>query len=249
MSTWVLLRGLMRDTRHWGDFQKQFHENMDPDNLVALDFPGNGSLHAQKSPANVKAMVSHARGHLQQLGFAPPFRVLALSFGAMVAVAWSEQYPVELERLVLINTSLAPYSLFYHRLRPGVYPVIPLLLYGSISQRENLILKLTSTRYHAKNKQDILKKWISYAEECPITQTNIVHQLMAATSLRASWHIPAVPVLLLAGKQDQLVNAKCSLALAQKWRCAIRLHPTAGHDLPLDDGEWVIQKIKAWLHP
>jgi len=54
-------------------------------------------------------------------------------------------------------------------------------------------------------------------------------------------------VLLLAGQLDELVNAKCSRALAQRWRCAIRLHPTAGHDLPLDDGEWVSRQIREWV--
>lgn len=56
-----------------------------------------------------------------------------------------------------------------------------------------------------------------------------------------------MPVLLLAGQQDRLVNVKCSLALAQHWHCAIRVYPTAGHDLPLDDGDWVVRQIQEWL--
>jgi pimeloyl-ACP methyl ester carboxylesterase len=53
--------------------------------------------------------------------------------------------------------------------------------------------------------------------------------------------------LLLAGQQDRLVDVKCSLTLAHHWSCAIRLHPAAGHDLPLDDGAWVSQQVKDWL--
>jgi hypothetical protein len=59
-----------------------------------------------------------------------------------------------------------------------------------------------------------------------------------------------VPVLLLAAQRNELVNVKCSLtlALAQRWHCAIRLHLSAGHDLPLDDGVWSTQQVGNWLN-
>jgi pimeloyl-ACP methyl ester carboxylesterase len=92
-----------------------------------------------------------------------------------------------------------------------------------------------------------LEQWVAYARECPITRANILRQLQAAFWYRAALVTPPVPVLLLAGRQDQLVNVKCSITLAKHWHCAIRLHPTAGHDIPLDDGVWVTQQAKAWL--
>jgi len=242
MTTWVLLRGLMRESRHWGDFPLLFQNAMDGQHVVALDFPGNGSLHAQTSASSVAEMVGYARSQLLQIGCVPPYRVLALSLGAMVAVAWSELYPDELEKMVLINTSLAPYNPFYHRLRPKNYPTLTLLLFGSIAHRESLILKLTSTR--TENMQATLEQWVAYAKECPVTRANILRQLKAAFMFRAAPIKPHIPVLLLAGQQDQLVNVKCSRALAQHWGCDIRLHQTAGHDLPLDDASWVVHQVK-----
>ena len=105
--------------------------------------------------------------------------------GAMVAVAWSELYPSELEKMVLINTSLSPYNPFYHRLRPANYPVlIRHLLFGSAVQRENLILKLTSSLTgNTESKQTILEQWTAYARECPVTRTNILNQLRAAVKV------------------------------------------------------------------
>jgi pimeloyl-ACP methyl ester carboxylesterase len=248
MSTWVLLRGLMRESRHWGEFPVLFQHAMDTAHVVTLDFPGNGCLHAQTSASSINGMVEFARTQLQQLGYAPPYRLLAISLGAMVAVAWGERHPDELEKMVLINTSLAPYNPFYHRLRPKNYPALTLLLYGSAARRENLILKLTSARSRTENLQAILEQWIAYAQEYPITRANILRQLKAALSYRADPATPRVPVLLLAGQQDQLVNVKCSVTLAQHWGCAIRLHPAAGHDLPLDDSVWVIFQVKQWLN-
>ncbi len=249
MITWVLLRGLMREARHWGDFSELFQSVVGAQHVVILDFPGNGSLHTQSSASSVAAMADYSRAQLKQFGYQPPYRVLALSLGAMVAVAWGERHPVEIEKMVLINTSLAPFNPFYHRLRPANYPaLIRFILYGSAVQRESLILRLTSSQTGTEHRQKILEQWISYAQECPITRANILRQLRAAMCFRAAPAKPSAPVLLLAGQQDQLVNVKCSLALARHWNCAIRLHPTAGHDLPLDAGGWVAQQVEDWLH-
>ncbi len=249
MTTWVLLRGLMRETRHWGAFPGIFQNTVGADRAITLDFPGNGRLHAQTSAASVPAMAEHIRAQLRQLGHAPPYSVLALSLGAMVAVAWNESHPAELERLVLINTSLAPYNPFYHRLRPANYPaLIGTMLFGSAARHQALILQLTSAQNNrAEFRQAILDQWLAYAEEYPVTRANILRQLKAAMFYRAPPTPPSAPVLLLAGQQDRLVNVKCSLALAQHWHCPIRLHPTAGHDLPLDDGAWVAQQVRDWL--
>jgi pimeloyl-ACP methyl ester carboxylesterase len=248
MTTWVLLRGLMRESRHWGEFPLVFQSGTGAPNVVTLDFPGNGSLHAQASPDNVTEMAEHCRAQLKKLGYAPPYRVLALSLGAMVAVEWSARHPVEIEKLVLINTSLAPYNPFYHRLRPANYPaLIGFQLNSSAARHERLILRLTSRLSRTPQEESaLLQQWISFADECPVSRTNILHQLRAAMTYRAAPTAPPVPVLLLAAPQDQLVNVKCSLKLAQRWDCAIRLHPTAGHDIPLDDGLWVTKQVKDW---
>lgn len=249
MTTWVLLRGLMREARHWGEFPQLFQEAIGADNIVTLDFPGNGSLHAQTSATTVAAMAGHCRGELRRLGHPPPYNVLALSLGAMVAVAWSELYPEELASMVLINTSLAPCNPFYHRLRPANYfSVVRFLLDGSAVRREKLILNLTSAiKNRSGQRQAILERWVAYARECPVARANMLRQLWAAMRYRAAPVLPPMPVLLLAGARDQLVNAKCSLKLAQHWQCAIRVHPEAGHDLPLDDGAWVTLQVRDWM--
>lgn len=249
MSTWVLLRGLMREAHHWGEFPLQFQNAMGAQNVVTLDFPGNGSLHAFTSPASVAGMADHCRIQLKQLGYTPPYCVLALSLGAMVAVEWGRQNPAEIEKLVLINTSLTPHNPFYHRLRPANYPaLLGFLLHGSAVHRERTILRLTSSQTRTEQQQKaLLEQWVAYAHECPVTRANILRQLKAAIGYRAAQTAPPVPLLLLAAQQDRLVNVKCSLTLAKQWGCDIKVHPTAGHDLPLDDWFWVAQQVKEWL--
>jgi pimeloyl-ACP methyl ester carboxylesterase len=248
MTTWVLLRGLMRETRHWGDFPASFLAQLPAQDIVMLDFPGNGSLHATPSLTSVETMVEHCRTFLKTSQYPPPYRILALSLGAMVAASWAERYPNELDKVVLINTSLAPHNPFYLRLRPTNYFLLCRhLLLGAADQREALILRITSNQAGVDTADKTLKRWLDYAKEYPISRKNILRQLGAAMRFRAADSAPAVPVLLMASQQDKLVNAKCSLILAKKWHCEIKIHPTAGHDLPLDDGAWVISVIKEWL--
>lgn len=248
MTTWVLLRGLIREKRHWGEFPSQLQEAIGADRVLILDFPGNGRLHDQASAASVPAMANSIRTQLDQAGHTPPYSVMALSLGAMATVAWAGMYPAELERMVLISTSLAPYSPFYQRLRAANYPALARsLLFGSAPQREKLVLQLTSNLKNAEQQQAILEQWAAYARECPVSRTNFLRQLWAAARFRAAANPPSAPTLLLAGQQDHLVDVQCSITLAQQWHCPIRLHPTAGHDVPLDDGNWVVQQVRDWL--
>lgn len=246
MTTWVLLRGLMREARHWGEFP-QLLQHATGAQVVTVDFPGNGSLHTQTSCTRVADMVEHVRADLRARGHAPPYRVLALSLGAMAAVAWSEQYAAEIERMALLNTSMSPFNLFYQRLRPQNYlQLLGVMLIGTTAQRERLIMRLTSNLPETDEKRAILRQWLDYARTCPVSRANMLRQLIAAARFRAASQAPAVPVLLLAGQQDHLVNSYCSRTLAQRWQCELRFHPAAGHDLPLDDSAWVVQQVLDW---
>jgi pimeloyl-ACP methyl ester carboxylesterase len=249
MTTWVLLRGLMRESRHWGDFPIRFQQALGAEKVVMPDFPGNGRLHAQASHSSVAEMAHYCHDQLQRLGHKPPYRVLALSLGAMVAVEWSRQHPEEIANLVLINTSLAPHNSFYHRLKPKNYPaLIGYLFTGSKAGRERLILKLTSNKDFTPEQQAILLgQWSSYAQDKPVARANILRQLYAAVSYHAPAIAPRTQVLLLAGLGDRLVDAQCSRTLAKQWGCPIVLHESAGHDLPLDEGTWVAEQVRLWL--
>ena len=121
MQTWLLLRGLTRESRHWGDFLGQFQQALPGTQIMALDLPGNGHLNQQRSPLRIQDMVAHCRAQLASQNITLPYNILAMSMGAMVAVAWSDMYPREVTAQVLINTSMRPFSPFYHRLLPANY--------------------------------------------------------------------------------------------------------------------------------
>ena len=56
-----------------------------------------------------------------------------------------------------------------------------------------------------------------------------------------------MPVLVLAGAGDALVDPECSRTLARRWQADYAEHSAAGHDLALDDGPWVARQVRGWL--
>jgi hypothetical protein len=43
-----------------------------------------------------------------------------------------------------------------------------------------------------------------------------------------------------------MVDTSCSEAIAKTYNARIEVHPTAGHDLPLDAGPWTAEMIAGW---
>lgn len=247
MTTWILLRGLSRESGHWGPFIGRFERGLADARVIAIDLPGNGALHQRDSPTRVEAMAEHCRATLASLGVAPPYSLLAMSLGAMVAVAWANAHPQELARCVLINTSLRPFSPFCRRLRPASYlPLLSVALSGGKArEQEEIILRLTSRlRCGAA---EVLDDWVALRKVHPVSRRNAVRQLWAAARYRAPAARPATALLLLASRRDGLVHLGCSEALAAAWGCELRIHPGAGHDLPLDDGPWVVAQVRHWI--
>jgi pimeloyl-ACP methyl ester carboxylesterase len=246
MTTWILLRGLTRESGHWGVFARDFATALANARVVTLDLPGNGTLHRKRSPATVERLVEDCRLQLERRNVSPPFSVLAMSLGAMAAVAWASAYPAELQRCVLINTSLRPFCPFYWRLRPANYLALArVFLATEAGKRERLILQMTSARI-AENAA-VVGDWTTILHEHPVSRANALRQLCAAVRYRAPNARPRAELLMLASRDDALVDVRCSRRVARAWQVQLAEHPSAGHDLPLDDPAWVIEQVRAWL--
>jgi len=247
MSTWVLLRGLTREARHWGDFADRFGRGLGDERVVCVDLPGSGSRHHERSPTNVAAMVVACRRALRSEGVAPPWRLFALSLGGMVAVSWATSHPQEVLGAVLVNTSLGDIAPWHRRLRPRQWrPLIGAILARDALAIERRVMAMT-THHPSVDPETLAARWAAIRREHPVTRANALRQLWAAARFRAPSLPPPVPLLLLASRADALVDVICSERLAAAWHADLAVHPTAGHDLPLDDPDWVVGTVARWL--
>ncbi|CAN5448764.1 alpha/beta hydrolase [soil metagenome] len=246
VATWVLLRGLTRETGHWGDFPALLRARRPDDTVVAIDLPGNGRLHGEASPTRIDATVEHCRAQLRAMSIDGPVHLLAMSMGAMVAVEWATRHPEALAGCVLVNTSLRPFSPWFHRLRPANYvALLGLALWPQLDRdRERTVLRLTS-RHHVDD-DIVIDAGTALRGAHPVSAANALRQLLAAARYRAPKLAPAVPMLVLTSARDGLVDSRCSQRLARHWGVEIQTHPTAGHDLPLDDGLWLVAVAVQW---
>jgi pimeloyl-ACP methyl ester carboxylesterase len=73
----------------------------------------------------------------------------------------------------------------------------------------------------------------------------LLEQIAGAIRMRAPKDL-RVPTLILASHGDRLVDPDCSWNLARRLGANLVMHRTAGHDLTLDDPNWVANQIRQW---
>lgn len=243
---WILLRGLARESAHWGDFDHTLSRRLAGADVHKLDLPGTGSQLDRPSPCTVTAITDAVRKtaidrHLIE----KPLCLLGLSLGAMVAWDWMRRYPDDVEAGVLMNTSFADLSPPWQRLRWRQYAsVLHVSLAPDNPSSEAAILRMVSNKGDNRETQ---RQWEAIRSRRPVSRRTIICQAAAAATFKAGQSCPQKPLLLLTSAQDKLVSPRCSDAIHRKWRIPIRHHPWAGHDLSLDDGEWVAQQIRNFI--
>lgn len=237
---WILLRGWTRESGHWGDFPAQLQRALPDARVIALDLPGTGALRARESPADVAALAEDCRAQLQAAGHVPPWRLFGLSLGGMVAAHWAAAHPGEVEACVLVNTSMrgAPLA----RLRPSSWPALArIVMAHDALAAERGILALTSNR-PADAQRAV--EWARIRTERPVSRRTAWRQLLAAARFELLPRPPGVALRVLCSAADRLVDPRCSHALARQWQAELAEHPSAGHDLPLDAGDWVAEQLR-----
>lgn len=237
----VLLRGLWREARHWSEFIDHLQRRFPGALISTPDIPGNGLRNCETSPKTIAGMTDALR---RQIDKGQPLRLIALSMGGMIAIDWMTRYPSEIEAAVLINTSVRPISPFYRRLRWMVYPNILRMMFRSGIQRERDILYLTSNCHQDDSK--LLARWQQWQQQNPVSALSIRNQCLAAMKFFITSK-PQQSILIVTSRMDCLVDYRCGRKLAQNWQADYIEHESAGHDLPLDEPEWLIQIIWRWF--
>ena len=239
----ILLRGLAREAGHWLDFPAQLQAVLgDACQLQLIDLPGCGQWHQQPALTSIAATTDAVRS---QLPSDEPVYLLGISMGGMIALDWAQRFPQQVRGLALINSSAGDQPLHW-RLRPRAWPLLILALLLPMAWREALVLRqVSNNRTHYRIH---LQAWLHIQQQHPVSRRSIVRMLTAAARFRPANHC-TVPGLVLASEGDRFVSPQASRELAARFGWPIHTHPSAGHDLPLDDPQWLCTQICHWLRP
>jgi pimeloyl-ACP methyl ester carboxylesterase len=154
-----------------------------------------------------------------------------------------QKYPQDICASVLVNTSLASLSPFYQRLRWQNYgQIIQILHSNDILAREKSIVRLVSS-LNDEALVTTAEKWMAIYKQRPISFGTSFRQIMAAAKYKPNNRVIEKPVLLLNSLGDKLVSPSCSAAIQKEFSLLLEVHSTAGHDLPLDAPDWMIEKL------
>lgn len=238
---WVLLRGLGRDKRHWAEFPQQLQKAFPDSKILPLDLPGISGDSAV--PTNIHDMVDEVReSWLDQIGEKENWNLLAISLGGMLAIDWCYRYPNDFKHLVTINTSSKTTSSLFERITPDALATVgKSLVMKDTREREKKILEITTNLISITEER--LDTWVEIADTMKLTRVNLIKQLYAASKFKLPKKLQ-IPFTVLASKADKFVDYASSEKIARRYNAPLFLHEKAGHDLPLDDPNWIIKILQ-----
>lgn len=245
---YFFIRGLIRSQFHWYQFPAIFEQLAQQHDAkvkaVLFDIPGNGERYRQATPFSIAAMADDIGQQIQHyltthsIGPESKLHLVGISMGGMIAAELAEKSQLTLASVHIINSSFANLSPFWQRMRiPAALNLLPNL--WRTDKRESTILKWTSNK---PSSIALTLEWVEEAKQHPLSLRNACAQLWAASHYFVGKK-PSIKSFVYCCQEDRLVNWKCSEKLAAHWQVSLAREQTAGHDLPLDNPNWLAEKI------
>lgn len=242
---WLLVRGLMRETDHWGDFPEKLKSLSDVQQVICLDLPGVGTESQRVFLPSVRQAMEDLRSRFRNKisDSDEEWGILGISLGGMIAMQWVHEYPHDFKKAVIINSSSKDCPIWQRLTLPSMKTVLLSFFEKDIVKREKQIIDMTTNL--RKNDLKLIDSWVKIAQRNDFSKLTAANQLAAA----AQFSLPSklkVPLLVLASRADRMVSYECSKFIAQKYNAEIKIHPTAGHDIAVDDSNWIVNQIAEW---
>ncbi len=240
-----LIRGLARESIHWGEFANLLKKEKFVNALHFLDLPGAGKFNQLTSPLTIQ---ENAQFLLTQINSSQdiPKVIVSISLGAMVAIEMALTEPQKFKKIYVINSSFSNLSPIYHRLQlKGFKQILRVAGSKNLVRRETEILKMVS---RSPNQwPGLMEGFTEAAQKRPFHPINLIRQLFAAARYRIPNEAPFCPIVVMNSLGDEMVHPSCSDQLAKHWGLKQMTHPWAGHDISIDDPEWIIKSISSDL--
>ena len=241
--TFVLIRGLGHESRHWGSFSKLLEEQSFCQKLILSELPGSGVRLKDPCYSSVSKISDDIYHTYKDLWLAhKPLALVGLSLGGMVALDLLSKFPDLFSEFFIMNSSIGHLSPFYERMKISAMPKVLNIGFEKGFQKKARLMIELSSKLRVDDKA-LHKEHVKIIETAPVKFKTLVQQLCAAVLYKGPVKEIKTKGMVLYSKQDELVDHKCSMALAKFLSVKGLVHETAGHDLTLDDAEWVVQNL------
>ena len=238
----LFIRGLTREVGHWRGFEKKFQLKNPNTHTMAIDLPGSGEFYQMTSPTHIDQYVYFMRTLYLKNKKDGPVILIAISMGGMIALRWGEMFPEDIAKIYVINTSVSNFSGLTKRFNiPRFIKILPKLFGKNIRKKEKAVLELTTNLFKITEVE--LDFFESILKKHPISLKSSIAQILAASQFKLTKPLIA-PVVVISSLNDRLVSSECSKSLSENLNVPIVVHPTAGHDLPLDDPDWLLSELR-----
>jgi pimeloyl-[acyl-carrier protein] methyl ester esterase len=250
---YFFIRGLIRSQFHWHQFPAHFERIAQQRSLnstsVFFDIPGNGHRYQEVTPFSIADIADDIDKQIHHyltihnidssaVSACNQIHLVGISMGGMIAADLISKSNVDFASVHIINSSFANLSPFWQRMKlPAVINLMANI--WQIRKRERAILKWTS---NTPSSLDLVPEWIKETEKHPLSLRNAFAQLWAASHYFVDLKANANSVVYCS-KEDRLVSWTCSQRLARYWQVPLECNLEAGHDLPLDNPQWLAKKI------
>lgn len=245
----LLLRGLTREKAHWYDFPEKLQAGNDEYRIFHLELPGAGKYSNVEFPLKTKPLVNFLNSQVEKFkkDYAGSWHIVTISLGGMVALRYLEAFPNAIDSTVIINSSARDLSPIHHRMQLKIWKdILSVPFKRNANDAEKLILSFVTNLLNEDKIQEVSSCFARVKNENPMSLKNMIKQLVWAAKNSSPKKLHA-NLFFIASKADRMVDFNCSKKLADKYNASLELHSSAGHDIPLDDGPWLVSKIKNFI--
>lgn len=239
---WIFIRGFTRGQGHWGDFLELFAERYPEDEVQCLDLAGNGERYREMSFSDNRLAALDLRKKSRWLDSGVKVNLFGHSLGAMTAVEWMNVFPQDLNEVYLMNTSHRKSGMPWERFQlQNIAVVGQMMRTKDARDRERHVLTMIANNQERVEK--FLPEMAKYTATHPVSLINTGLQLLAATKCEFPPK-PNVPTHIICSRGDRLAAVENSLKIAKMWGVDPQVHDWAGHDIAIDDPQWLLEQLK-----
>ena len=240
----VLVRGLARSHRYFAPIIPFLEQHF---TVVLFDNRGAGKSDHPKGPYTSKKMAADTVQMLTAAGFESAW-FLGMSLGGMIVLDIANQYPDKVRGMILGSCTPRGKGSIPVSIWPQVLLAVSAFLPKKMGRRVQAYVTLSDD--FIDRADEIMDTWDEYAKEEPFRLASLLAQNAAISSHDSTPYLHQIeaPTLLLAGRQDRLVNCQNTPFMASRIpNSEGHIWDDTGHNMETEQPQRMAAKIISFV--